>query len=166
MTLIEVGWTGKPHGLKGEIKLRCQEFYEDDLLAAKSLLIGDPAVPYFVEYLRGGGAVIAKFETIDSREMVALLGNKPLWLMDTQVTAVDETDDTPWDVLIGYTIDAPSYPPLGPITGIMDMPEHYLAELRHEGKEHLIPLHEDLIKAIDEDKQLITMDLPGGLLDL
>lgn len=167
MDLIEIGWTGKPHGLKGEIKLRIQEFYEDDLFAATSLLIGDPAVPYFVEQLRAGGAVIGKFETFDSREAVALLAGKPVWLMASQVSAVAEPEDaTPWEAVVGYTIRAEGYPLLGPVTGIMGLPEHYLAEMKHDGKDILLPLHEDLIASVDEDNKILEMLLPEGLLDL
>ena len=167
MDLIEIGWTGKPHGLKGEIKLRIQDFYEDDLFASRSVLIGDPAVPYFVEQLRAGGAVIAKFETLDSREAVAPLAGKPVWLLASQVTAVAEPeDDTPWEALVGYTIRAEGYPPLGPITGIMDLPEHYLAELKHDGKDILVPLHENLISGLEEENKILEMTLPEGLLDL
>ncbi len=167
MDLIEIGWTGKPHGLKGEIKLRIQEFYEDDLLAAKSLLIGDPPVPYFVERLRAGGAIIGKFETLDTREHVALLSGKPVWLQTSQVTEVAQDEpDTPWDVAIGYTIKAEGYPDLGPITGIMDMPEHYLAELTYKGKDILVPLHENLVLSVDEEGEVLEMMLPEGLLDL
>lgn len=167
MDLVEVGWTGKSHGLKGEIKLRILEFYEEDLLAASSLLIGDPAVPYFIEFIRGEGAIIAKFETLDSREQVSLLSNKPVWLMASQVTAIAEAeDDTPWDPIIGFTIRAEGYPDLGPITGILDLPEHYLAEITHEGKDILIPLHEDLVIGLDEEAEIMTMSLVEGLLDL
>lgn len=167
MDLIEIGWTGKAHGLKGEIKLRVQAFYEDDLLAAKSVLIGTPPIPYFVEQLRGGGAIIGKFEGLDAREQINLLSNKPLYLMTSQVAAIEEPEpDTPWDALIGYHIKAVGYPDLGPISGILDLPEHYLAELTHNGKALLIPLHENLVETIDEDAQELVMVLPEGLLDL
>ena len=165
MDLIEIGWTGKAHGLKGEIKLRIQEFYEEDLLGAKSMLIGDPAIPYFLESLRAGGSIIAKFENLDSREQVSLLSNKPIWLLASQVVATNEGEDlTPWDPIIGFTIKAEGYPELGPITGIMDMPEHHLAELTHEGKSILVPLHEDLVLSLDEKAETMTMVLPEGLL--
>lgn len=167
MDLIEIGWTGKPHGLKGELKLRIEAFYEDDLLAAQSLLIGDPPVPFFVEQMRAGGAIIGKFETLDSREHVALLSGKPIWLMTSQVSNVKEPEpDTPWDAIIGYTIKAEGYPTLGPVAGIMDMPEHYLAELKHEGKDIFVPLHEDLVVSLDEEGKVLEMVLPEGLLDL
>lgn len=167
MELVEIGFTGKPHGLKGEIKLRILEFYEEDLMKAQSLLIGDPAVPYFAEYLRGGGALIGKLEGLDSREAVQPLSSKPVWLLQTQVSGIaSDEEETPWDAIIGWTIKAEGYPEIGPITGIMDMPEHYLAELTHDGKGVLIPLHENLVSEVDEDSKMLHMLLPEGLLDL
>ncbi|NJC25056.1 ribosome maturation factor RimM [Neolewinella antarctica] len=166
MELIEIGWVGRAHGLKGEIKAHIQEFYEDDLFAATSVHIGDPAVPYFLEQVRAGGAVILKIENLDSREQISLLSNRPLFLMSTQVTQRDERDATPFDALVGYRIKAEGYPLLGPITGIMDLPSHYLAELTVDGKEILIPLHEDLVESVDEEKKILGMLLPEGLLDL
>ncbi len=166
MDLVEIGWTGKSHGLRGEIKLRVQEFYEDDLMEAKSVLIGDPPVPHFLEYVRGEGSIIAKLEGLDSREAIQLLSNQPLWLLAHQVSDREMEPDTPYDALIGFTIVAEGYPPLGPIDAIIDYPQHYLAELDHEGKTILIPLHEDLITGLNESEQILEMDLPGGLLDL
>lgn len=166
MELIEIGWVGKAHGLKGEVKIHIQDFYEDDLFKASSVHIGEPAVPYFLESIRAGGAVILKIEDLDSREQVSLLSNRPLYLMDSQVAQRDEADETPFDALIGYSIQAKDYPLLGPITGIMDLPSHHLAELNHAGKDLLIPLHEDLIVGLDEASKVLEMALPAGLLEL
>ena len=164
--LIEIGWVGRPHGLKGEIKIHVSEFYEDDLFQATSVHIGDPAVPYFLEHIRAGGSVVIKIEDLDDREAVALLSKRPLFLMDSQVSAQEEPDETPFDALIGFSIEAEGYPTLGPITGIMDLPSHHLAEINHDGREILIPLHENLIVGVDEAGKLLQMALPEGLLDL
>ncbi|OAV45547.1 ribosome maturation factor RimM [Lewinella sp. 4G2] len=164
MNLIEIGWLGKAHGLKGEIKAHVSDFYEDDLFRATSIHVGDPAVPYFLEQVRAGGSVILKIEELDNREQVALLSNRPLFLMDSQVEEKEaEGADTPFDALIGYRIQAEGYPLLGPITGIMDLPSHYLAELTHDGREILVPLHEDLVVSVDEEEKILGMALPEGL---
>ena len=164
MDLTEIGRTGKPHGLKGEIKLRVLDFYEEDLLELDSVLIGEPPVPFFIESIRGGGALIAKIEGLDSREAVALLGNQPLFALSDKITEREPEPDTPFDALVGWFIEAEGYPRLGPITGIMDLPQHYLAELAYEGRELLVPLHEDLIVGVDEKTTTLTMNLPSGLL--
>lgn len=164
MTLTEIGWTGKAHGLKGEIKLRVLDHYEADLLDLDSVLIGEPPVPFFVESLRGGGALIAKFEGLDNREQVSLLSNKPLFALSSKVPERKPEPDTPYDALVGWHIEAEDYPRLGPIREIMDLPQHYLAVVEHEGREVLIPLHEQLIREVREAEQTLVLELPLGLL--
>lgn len=166
MNLTEIGFTGKAHGLKGELKLRALEFYEEDLLKANSLFVGDPPIPHFIEYIRGGGALIVKLEGLNTRDQVNLLSSQPLWLMDSQVSDREPEPSTPFDELIGYTIRSKGYPELGPINGIVDLPEHYLAELDFDGRQVLIPLHENLIASVRETEQVLEMILPEGLLDL
>ncbi len=166
MELVQIGVTGRPHGTRGELNLFVDEGYEADLVKAKAILIGDKPVPYFVERFRQGGKLTVKLETFETREQVVLLANKPLLLPADQVTGLEEEDETPWDAIIGYSIEAEGYPLLGPIERIMDLPEHYLAELTYSDKTVYIPLHEDLVVGVREDDTVLVMVLPGGLLDL
>ncbi len=166
MELVQIGTTGRPHGIRGELSLHVDEVYEDDLLLARAVLIGERPVPYFVEHFRQGGKLTVKLERFDTREQVMLLSNKPVLLPVSEVTAVAEEAVTPWDHLMGYLIRAEGYPELGPVVGIVDLPEHYLAEITHHEKTVYIPLHEDLIREIRNEDGLLIMDLPGGLLDL
>lgn len=166
MEVVEIGRTGRPHGVKGELSLVVDEVYLDDLLHAKAVLIGEPPVPYFVAGFREGGKLTVRLEHFATREQVSLLSGRPLWLPADQVTVEIEDELTPWDELIGYHIVAEGYPLLGPIEDIMDLPEHYLAEITVEERTVYIPLHDDLVLAVDEAARRVTMDLPGGLLEL
>ncbi len=166
MELTQIGKIGKPHGTKGELKIFVEQYFEDDLLAAKAVLIGEPPFPYFVESIRMGGMVILKLEEVNSREMAVLLANKPLLLPNDQITAEVPLEDHPFLHLVGYTIVAEGYPPLGPVAEVLDMPEHYLALLEIDGQEIFIPLHEDLILEEDSEQRQLRMQLPLGLLDV
>ena len=164
MELVKVGRVGRPHGLKGELKLIVEDHYEDELLAAAAVLVGEPPIPFFLEYARGGGALIVKLEGFDQREEVAMLSNKDIYLPADQLTTTPAEVQHAFLQLVGYTIKAEGYPELGPIKEIMDLPQHYLAQLTHEGNEVLIPLHEDLIVEQRDEERLLLMQLPEGLL--
>jgi 16S rRNA processing protein RimM len=166
MQTVLIGRTGRPHGIRGELSLIVDDHYLDDLERARAVLIGDPPIPYFIERLIGGGKPRVKLETFDRREQVRLLANRPLHLPAEEVAQVGTGEETPYDRLVGYHISSPDYPLLGPIEAIVDLPEHYLAEITHAEKEVLIPLHPDLIERIDEGKKTVLMDLPLGLLDI
>jgi len=55
---------------------------------------------------------------------------------------------------------------LGEIKEIIEYPQQEMAAIIIKEKEVLIPLNEQLILEIDEEKKLISMDLPEGLLNL
>ena len=166
MELVRIGTTGRPHGIRGELSLYVEEVYEDDLLLARALLIGERPVPYFVEHFRQGGKITVKLERFDNREQVALLANKPVLLPASEVTPREPDPVTPWDGVLGFRIHAEGYPELGPVEAIVDLPEHYLAEITHNEKTVYIPLHEDLVREMRNEDGLLVMDLPEGLLDL
>ena len=46
------------------------------------------------------------------------------------------------------------------------MGDHFELPVDYQGKEALIPLNDDLILRIDEDKREIELRLPDGLFDL
>ncbi|MGB3800326.1 MAG: hypothetical protein WA952_10985 [Lewinella sp.] len=166
MELVEIGRTGRPHGIRGELALHVTEGYEEDLLKAQAVLIGDPPIPYFVRAFRSGGKLTVSLENFSTREAVVLLSAKPLFLPADQVSGVVEEAGTPWDYVLGYTISAEGYPVLGPIEDIIDLPEHYLAELTHNGKTVFVPLHEDLVLNVRKTDTVLEMELPEGLLEL
>lgn len=166
METVEIGRTGKPHGIRGELNLHVDEALWDDLLRVDAVLIGAPPIPYFVRDFRAGGKLTVTLEGFTTREAVQLLANKPLLLPAEQVTVSLETEETPWDGVIGYTIEAAGYPPLGPIASILDLPSHYLAELTYMERTVYIPLHEDLVVRVRETDTVLEMELPEGLLEL
>ena len=163
---VEIGRTGRPHGVKGELKVHIEEVYQEDFERAGAVLIGTPPVPYFIQRRTGGGAPRIKLETFDSREAVSLLSNRDIFLPEDQITVEVSEEDTPWDVVLGYTIQTENYPELGPIEAIVDLPEHYLAEITHDERTVLIPLHDDLVLGVDQDNRRLQMELPDGLLDI
>lgn len=164
MKLTQIGKTGKAHGTRGEIKLFVDDAYLEDLAGAEAVLIGDPPIPHFLESLRVGGSIIAKFEDLDQREIVGLLSNQALYLPSDQVLGVVVEEEHPFAHLIDWYIEAEGYGRIGPIVDVLDLPEHYLAQLEIGGNEVFIPLHDDLIIEEREKDTLVIMQLPEGLL--
>ena len=164
MELIAIGKTGKPHGLQGELKLWIEEAYEEDLLAAKAVFINGR--PYFIEQVRSGGGVLLKLEGVTTRDAAQLLAGKPVELRAEDVSEPAEPEEATFLDLIGFQLHDSELGQLGEIEDVLDMPDHFLAVITYREKEVLIPLHEDLIRALDPEKETLTMTLPEGLLDL
>jgi 16S rRNA processing protein RimM len=164
---VKVGRLGRVHGLKGELKFSIEEAYLEDTINAKSLLIhlGGQYIPYFVEYLRKSS--LLKLEEVGDKEMAQLLQHKDVFLPASAISeAVEEVPDNPYSHWVGYKIVDEEKGELGEIQAIIDLPQHYLAEIAYEGKTVAIPLHDDLILGLDPEGKAVLMQLPEGLLDL
>ncbi|RME96568.1 MAG: hypothetical protein D6772_11760, partial [Bacteroidetes bacterium] len=159
-----------PHGLGGELKLNVDEAYAD-LLPRQEVLfvtIGGRPLPYFIESLRGEGSWLVKFEEVDDKETAAILQGATISLPTHLIRAAAEAEVAfvPFLSWVGYTIYDAHHGALGTIEEVMDLPQHYLAQIRYQGRELYVPLHHDLIRNIDDEAKRVDMDLPEGLLEL
>lgn len=169
--LISIGYTKKPHGIKGDLKVQIEGEYLDDLLEAEVLFleIRGKKVPYFIVEARDGNDILVKFEDIDSREAAAELAGKELFLRaEDMQTAEQETDDLLEDFtqLIGFQIEDVEWGAIAEIEEVIEYPQQILAVITYKERELLIPLHPTFIRDILPDQKIIKMELPEGILDL
>ncbi len=169
MDFVQIGYTMKPHGLNGEIKIHIDEVWEEAIedLDVVFLEIKGKKVPYFLEQVRGGGALIASFEDIDSRDAALTISSKTIWAKaeDLPQPLTPEPSDIPdW---VGYTMfDSETGTELGKIIGMVEYSHQALAVLQHGEQELLIPMVEAYVKNFDAAQKRIQVDLPEGLLKL
>jgi len=55
---------------------------------------------------------------------------------------------------------------LGEILEVIEQPHQVLCRIDINGKEALIPVHEDFLQKIDKKKKQVHVELPDGLLDI
>ena len=165
----KVGKIGRPHGLHGELKVSIDDLYFEDVVQQDSLLIavGNQYIPHFVEAWRSGGNLV-KLEEIDDKESAQMLQQRDIYLPAHLLTikAEDLPAANPFVQYLGYLVYDTEIGAIGKIQEIVDLPEHYLAEVDYQGKAIMIPLHSDLIEGIDVSEQVLLMDLPEGLFEL
>ncbi len=169
MNLTEIGRTGRPHGLKGEIKLRVAEEMEELLFDNEVFFVrvGSAApVPYFLEEIRAGGALIAKFQGIENPEQARIISNCELLLPAKVVELLGPPTASPYDHFVGYRIIDHTAGELAEIEEVLELPQHFLARITYDGREVLLPLHPDFITETDDKGKVIKTDLPDGLLEL
>lgn len=171
MELIEVGYTMKPHGLNGEIKVIVEENYEDDFLDVEVVVleIKGMQTPFFVESVRGANQLIVKFENIDNRDEALKISSKKLFLKAEDINTDNNeqiTDSSDIDSIIGYLLKDKNSDNQGIISDIILVNDQDMAILDLENKEVFIPLIPHWIIEKDSTKKEILMDLPNGLFDL
>ncbi len=162
---IHIGKLGKPHGLKGEIHViptndRYLDFLDDGVYV---LVRG---LPYRISSVRNAGGIIVGFEGLPDRTAVESLRGLPIALNYSEELALI-TEEDPFEEWMGFIIeDQHTQIKYGPIIDIIELPTQLTAVIEQNGKEILIPLHEDLILGMDMDKRIIQMNLPEGLVEL
>jgi 16S rRNA processing protein RimM len=166
--VFKIGEITKSHGLKGEVVF----IFTDDVfdrVDADYLFcrIDGLFVPFFIEEyrFRSDTSALIKFEDIDSEsDCQQIIGSSvyfPYSLSDGK-----EDSQSP-DYFIGFSIIDTNSSLKGKVVEFDDSTENLLFTIETtDGKNYIIPVHEELIESIDQDNKLITMNLPEGICDL
>ena len=88
--MLLIVYTKKPHGLKGEIKLDVDDKYLDALLESEVLVlkIKGKDTPFFVEDIRIGNAIIAKFEDVSTPEEALSISSKEIFKVSSSTSTI------------------------------------------------------------------------------
>jgi 16S rRNA processing protein RimM len=172
MDYVQIGHTQKTHGVGGELKIMIEPAYTEDFLKNSRLFLEQKGakIPYFIEEIRGSDDNIIKFEDVNTKEEAIALQSRGVFLRredlipdDEREMEIEEEDDLEYGFLVGFQIHDLNLGNIGAIEEVLEMPQQEMAALHYQGRYTLIPLHPDMILQIDEEKQVIRMDLPDGL---
>ena len=156
------------HGLKGEVVLQHVLGKKTSLKGVPAIFTQDKANSYFPWFLIEAKAKTNKetlllIDDISTPEAAKKLLQKTVWLPQEQ--AVQHTAPTSVLFLVGCTI-INDKKKLGEIVEVIEQPHQLLCTLIINGKEVLIPLHQESLLKVDPVKRLVYVDLPDGLLEL
>lgn len=156
------------HGLKGELLLKHELGKKTSLKGLQAIFIEEKKssfLPYFIEStkIKSEDEVYIKLENIDSREAAIQLSAKKVWLPEADLKRFAAKNGPA--SMLGYSI-IHNDESLGEILELIEQPHQLLCRLEIEGKEVLIPLHEQTLKKIDHKKKEVFVELPDGLLDV
>lgn len=165
--VFEIGQLLKPHGIKGEITFSfINDVFEEKNCPFFILELEGILVPFFIENyrLKNNDTGLIKFENIDSEKQAQELSNAPIYLPNEYYQENNEEFDIHY--FTGYTVTDDSCGELGKIVAVEDSTENVLFIIAHKNNELLIPAVDEFIVSIDEQKRLIHMKLPIGLVDM
>ncbi len=165
--LISGGTILKTHGFEGAVVVKAESWLADKIIEDEPVFLeveGKP-VPFFPEWVDGAGAtLIIKFDGYDSTgSMTEFVGCKIL----CQVTSdrSKEKHLSP-EILKGFMLLSDDGMVKSVITGFIDTGFQLILQAEFNGREILIPFHEDLVVNFDEEKREIVLRIPEGLVDI
>ncbi len=169
--LFQIGKIQKPHGLQGMLAFSFStDVFEEADAPCLICEVDGIFVPFFVEELRfkNEETALVKFEGIDNDKSAKILLKCPLYIerkyLPQDLSGADVEGAAYYE---GFQIIDECGSPIGEIVQIDDSTENYLFLVENEdGEEFYIPAVDDYIIAIDDDKRVIQMELPEGLLTM
>lgn len=160
--VIRIGTLRRPHGKQGEIQCQMDNEYWDNAEADFLILDTDGIlVPFRVEDWRGKGAdtLIFRLSGVDTEERAARLTGCTAYMLRRDLTE-DEQEQMTWQDLKGYTVEDDTQGNLGKVLSVDESTINTLLEME-DGR--LLPIHEDLIRRIDDQQHILYVSLPEGL---
>jgi len=165
---ILLGRITKVHGFEGTVTIKLEKSFLENIPEMESVFLeieGKP-VPFFISKSEYPGADILwlRFEGYETIEKASGFVGSRVYLTagEERIIIKDDLRD-----LCGFIVRLSDKSQVGTITDVIENPGQWLLNIRtKEGKDILIPLHEDLILGINRRKKIIKMELPEGLTDV
>lgn len=167
--VYKIGKLGKPHGVKGEVRMLCTDDIFDCVESDCLILeIDGILVPFFMEEyrFRSDERVLVKFADIDTEAQARELTGCEVYFPREQ--ADRHEGEATWAELVGYAlVDARRDTLVGTITRVDDTTINILFEVETaDGREVLVPASEELVEQVDKTRHRIHVRVPEGILEL
>jgi 16S rRNA processing protein RimM len=165
---FKIGKLAASHGLKGDLVLQHNLGKKTALGGLESIFIEDKKdsfLPYFVEWIKikSNDEVYIKLEGVDEKETARKLTPREVWITEDDFKRF-AAKSSPIS-LLGFNIINEDKD-LGEILEVIEQPHQVLCSILLNGKEALIPIHEDSLEKVDAKNRKVYVNLPDGLLDI
>jgi 16S rRNA processing protein RimM len=175
-THLVVGHITKPHGTKGELFVWPLTDQVSEVFAeGRALLIGDEhgqlageetnslVIESSREFKRG---VLVKFENLHDRSVVEPLSQRYLLAPMAELAPPGE-DEVYYHQLLGLKVVTKDGQTVGSVREVYEThPAHLLEVKGEDGKLHLIPFADRIVKQVDVESGLIVIKPTPGLLEI
>ena len=164
-----IGKTLKSHGTSGQLRLMIEDRFTSYVQPGSFVFfdIDGSRVPFKVTGVGEGQHFVIALDAVDNKQDSDLLAGKDIWVPLDQVKPLHQKSPrnikAKWE---DYTIHDEKSGASYPILRTEEYPQQLMAVIDINGREILIPLHDQLIVDIDKEQKVIRMEIPEGLLDL
>ncbi len=165
---FKIGKLAASHGLQGYLILQHNLGKRTALKDLEAIYIENPKdnfIPYFIEScsIKSETETLIKLEGIHTKEAARILTPKEVWLEENDFKKY--TKKSAPITLLGFTmIDGDQ--DLGEIIEVIEQPHQILCVILYKGKEAMVPVHEENLLKINQQKKQVFVDIPEGLLDV
>ncbi|MFQ5822525.1 MAG: ribosome maturation factor RimM [bacterium] len=165
---VDIGYIDKPHGIKGEVKVRPTTDHPLRFKQLKSVLIEFPHGAFkkleISKVTVQGQIVYLCFKKIDSRQQALALKGSTIKIKRDECLPLEEGQFYHFEI-VGLKVKTNSGEYIGCIEEVWDFPANAVFVARNKEREILIPAIKDVIRKIDVKKGEIIIHPMEGLLE-
>lgn len=158
----------KTHGLKGEITIKLDVANPSDFRELRYLLIEEKGalIPYFIDYYRiSGDKMFVQFQDIIKLEQALVFLGKAVFLPNELMPKLAD-DEFYYQEIVGFKLIDKEKGEIGEISNVLEYPTQAVIQVMKDGKEILIPIHDDIIQKVNKKAKTLTVKAPEGLIDM
>ena len=161
---VELGVIQRSKGLKGHVvTLMHHNITSTDAPSSIFIQMEHTLVPYHIEkWDYQSSKVVIKLQGVDNAEAAHHLKGCSLFVTREVMAKLAPQEPR---LLIGYRVVEIQAGELGSVRDLYATPLQQLLAIDHQGRELLVPYHEDIVVHVDDDAQRIDVQLPQGFLD-
>lgn len=165
---FKIGKFAASFGLKGELVLQHSLGKKTALKGLETIFTEegkDNFMPWFITgtSVKNDAETFIKLEGIDTKETARKLTPKEAWLTEADFKKFAAKSSA--ITLLGFNLVNEGVD-LGEILEVIEQPHQVLCAILLDGKEALIPIHEESLEKIDQKNRRVHVVLPDGLLDI
>jgi 16S rRNA processing protein RimM len=166
---IQLGFLTKPHGIKGHLVLKLNDFSFEEIeeMELVFIIVDGLPVPFFIEEFseRNNNTLTIKLEDINSEPQARKYSESVVYIK-RNVLVDSNIEGTNINAYKGFTVIDNKLGEIGIFDSILDYEKNPIMRVLKHNKEILIPYHQEFIINIHEEDKKIFVDCPEGLLDL
>lgn len=163
--LVALAEVARPHGIKGELRLKVYNSDSDLLLQASEVVVeypdGERRVVEVGAMRRANDAMVARLAGCDDRDDAEALRGAKILLPRSVFPALDEGEFYVCD-LIGARVVGPSGE-VGKVIELLPYPSVDVLVIESASGKLEVPLVDDLVEAVDTSSGLVTLRTTEGL---
>ncbi len=164
-----IGFIRKTHGVRGEVILDFDSVFESSLSESQRLFIEIDGflVPFFISdeglRIKSSRSAIVKFDWVDTEEYACRFRNSSVFLFSSEIIAEEEDSVSGFE---NYLLEDETLGTLGEIIQVNDYSGNVVFTVIHKNRELLVPFNDELLVSVDEQRRIIKLNIPNGLVDL